>query len=90
MSLEASVEKSLREYAQKYRTHITLSEGAEIARRSIKTIYNWSSQGLFDGFKHKRGRLVLLTRDDFILFLFPVAPATRAPVSVRSNSAVEE
>ena len=58
-----------REYAAKYQPLILLAEAAEIARRPLGTIYDWSSQGLFDGFKVKQGRVALLGRKAFLRFL---------------------
>ena len=59
----------LAEYRDKYPPLITLPEGSVIARSPMGTMYEWSHQGLFDGFKIRAGRRVLLQRDAFIRFL---------------------
>ena len=63
-------EASIREYSQKYPPLILINQAAEIAQVPVGTIYDWSSRGLLDGFKTKRGRRVRLNRDAFLRFLF--------------------
>lgn len=63
------VQRCLQEFARLYPPLITLQQASVIAQCPLKTIYHWSSQGLFDGFKRRRGRRVRLLRDHFVLFL---------------------
>lgn len=62
-------ERLLAEYRQKFPPLITLSQAAEIAHVPLATAYDWSARKVFDGFKFKPGRSVLLSRDAFIEFL---------------------
>ena len=63
------IEKIINEYASSYAPIISTKDAAEIADRPLGTIYDWSSRGLFDGFKVKCGRHLRLGRDAFIRFL---------------------
>lgn len=56
-------------YSTLYPTIITVAQAAEIAGVPEKTIYAWSSMGLLDAFKAKRGRHVRLGRDALVRFL---------------------
>ena len=58
----------LAEYARKYPAMITYEHAVEISHCPLNTIYDWSSRGLFDGFKVP-GRNVLLGRDAFVRFV---------------------
>lgn len=57
------------EYARKYPAYISAEQAAEIAQRPTATLYDWSSRGLLDAFKSKRGRKVLFGRDAFVRWL---------------------
>lgn len=63
------------EYRKNYRPLITLPEAAEIARVPLATVHDWSSRGLLDAFKSKRGRRVLLELEAFVRFVVNT-PAT--------------
>ena len=60
------------EYAQQYPALITFQQAAEIASVELGTIYDWSSRGLFDGYKHRCGRYARLVRNEFIQFLLDI------------------
>jgi excisionase family DNA binding protein len=64
------IQATLEEYARKYQPLITVEQAAEIAQVPRGTIYDWSSRGLFNGFKSQRGRRIRLSRDAFLRFLF--------------------
>ena len=53
-------------YQQHYPPLITFQQASEICQRPRKTLYDWSSRGYFDGFKHHLGRERRLLRDPFI------------------------
>ena len=57
------------EYGRHYPPLITVEQAAEISRRKIQTIYDWSSRGLLDASKVKRGGRLLLKRDAFVRFI---------------------
>jgi excisionase family DNA binding protein len=59
----------LEEYARHYPPLITSEQAARIAQVPVATVYDWSSRGLFDSFKTKRGRRIRLNRDAFVQFL---------------------
>ncbi|HWA99687.1 MAG TPA: hypothetical protein VG713_14390 [Pirellulales bacterium] len=63
------VEELVQQYGTLYGPQLTLLEAAEIAKASLKTIYDWSSRGLLDGFKSGKGRGALLARDAFVRFV---------------------
>lgn len=65
-----AVDRALAEYAGKYPPYIVVEQAAEIAQVPAGTIYDWSSRGLLDPFKTKRGRRIRLNRDAFVQFLF--------------------
>lgn len=64
-----AVEEILAQYAERYPPLVTSGQAAEIAQVPIGTLYDWSSRGLLDGLKHRRGRRLLLQRDLFVRFL---------------------
>ena len=66
---ESVVQDLLRQYSEKHEPQITFAESAEIARRGIKTIYDWSSRGLLDGCRIGSGRGALLARDAYVRIL---------------------
>lgn len=66
---EIQIEAHVAEYAARYSALISVEQAAEIANVSRKTIYHWSSYGLLDTFKCKRGRHLRLGRDGFVRFL---------------------
>ena len=57
------------EYASRFPPLITVGQAAEISHRKIQTIYDWSSRGVLDGCKARRGGILLLVRDGFVRFL---------------------
>lgn len=57
------------DYAQHYPALITFKQAAAIANVELGTIYDWSSRGLLDAFKSRRGRYARLVRDRYIQFL---------------------
>ncbi len=63
------VDDCIRAFAQQYPPLIDFEQAATIARRSLNTIYDWSSRGLLDGFKMKPGKHCLLALDGFVRFL---------------------
>ena len=64
------VERLIREYSLRYPPLITATEAAEIARHdSLGTVYDWSSRGLLDAIKSKRGRRMHLDLAGYIRFL---------------------
>jgi hypothetical protein len=66
---EDQIKLHLAEYAARYPSFLCVEQAAEIAHVPVKSIYHWSSIGLMDAFKAKRGRHVRLSRDAFIRFL---------------------
>jgi transposase len=64
------VRQILAAFTAEYDTTITAAEAAAIAKVPKKTIYDWSSRGLLNGFKAKPGRWLLLLRDPFVCWLF--------------------
>jgi len=66
---QSDLDRLYREYRQQYLALITLDQAAEIAHSNKGTLYDWSSRGLLDGFKTKRGRRVLLDLFGFLRFL---------------------
>ena len=64
-----TVDDCIREYAETYPPLITLDQAAQIAQRSVNTIYDWSSRGLLESFKMKPGKRCLLALDGFVRFL---------------------
>jgi hypothetical protein len=69
-----AIRKALEEYAALYPPYVTVPQAAAIAARCPRTIYDWSSQGRFDGFKVRTGREIRLNRDALVLFLFGDKP----------------
>lgn len=59
----------LEHYRQHFPPLITFQQAAEIAQRPLKTVYDWSSRGYFDAFKHRLGRERRLLRDPFVLWM---------------------
>lgn len=57
------------EYRERYQPLISVEEAAEIAHVPRATIHSWSSAGLLDEFKVRRGRRVLFSRDAFVEFM---------------------
>jgi hypothetical protein len=57
------------EYRRQYPPLITVEQAAEISCRKVQTIYDWSSRGLLDSSKVKRGGRLLLRRDAFVRFI---------------------
>jgi hypothetical protein len=66
---ESQIKLHLAEYAAHYPSFLSINQAAAIGQVKTKTIYHWSSLGLLDGFKSKRGRHVRLSRDAFVRFL---------------------
>lgn len=66
---ESKIYELVAEYRRIYPPLITLPEAAEIARVPLATVHDWSSRGLLDGFKSKRGRRVLLELEAFVRFV---------------------
>ena len=64
------VRQILAAFRDDYDVTITAAEAAEIAKVPLKTIYDWSSRGLLNGFKSKPGRWLVLLRDPFVCYLF--------------------
>ena len=56
-------------FAEKYDLLITVEEAAAIARVPEGTVRDWSSRGVLDQFKTRRGRRVLFDRDGFVRWL---------------------
>jgi hypothetical protein len=77
---DARVKATVEQYAELYQPLITADDAADIARIPLGTVHDWSSRGFFDGFKSKRGRRILLNRDDFVRFL-----VAHAAAAVRSS-----
>jgi len=48
---------------------ITFPQAAKLAQVPIDTLYDWSSRGLLDSFKSKRGRRALLALTEFVRFI---------------------
>ena len=71
-------EADLDEYRANYPPWITVEQAAAIAGVPRGTLYDWSSNRLFDGFKAKRGRRIRLHRDSFIRFLVGGAGPSRS------------
>ena len=65
----ASIGSVMDEFSEKYPALITVEQAAEIAQIPPATIHAWSSAGRLDEFKHRRGRRLLLIRDEFVRFL---------------------
>lgn len=63
------LDELLDEYRRKYPPLLLIHEAAEIARVPKQTMYDWSSRGLLDALKVKRGRRVLFLRDAFIRYV---------------------
>ena len=68
MSAQAT-ERLIAEYRKTYPPLITIDDAAAIARVPVATVYDWSSRGLLDGIKSKRGRRLLIDLHGFINFL---------------------
>ena len=68
------VQRVAAEIAAKYLPLITLEEAAEISRCHMGTIYDRAHRGKFDRFKSRRGKGVLLVRDEFVRFLMTDPP----------------
>jgi hypothetical protein len=58
------------EYTRRYGPLISVAQAAEISRRKVQTVYDWSSRGLLDAFKVKRGGVLLLSVAGFVRYLF--------------------
>lgn len=63
------VTRILAQYANCYPPLIDFKQAAEIAHVPVGTIRDFSSRKLFEGFRTKAGRRVLLDRDAFIHFI---------------------
>jgi excisionase family DNA binding protein len=66
---EEAVAELIGEYAALYAGLLRTDEAAEIARVPVKTIYDWSSRGLMRAFSTRRGKRLLIRRDDFVRFV---------------------
>lgn len=64
--VDKDVDAILHECRGQYPTILTIKQAAEIAQVPLNTIYEWSSRGLLNAFKSKRGRHVRLGRDAFL------------------------
>jgi excisionase family DNA binding protein len=71
---DTEIESHVKYYSDRYTSLISVTQAAEIASVPNKTIYHWSSTGLLDAFKSKRGRRVRFGRDQFVRFLLEVSP----------------
>lgn len=67
-------EDPYQEIRQNYRKLITYAEAAEIARRSVKTLYGWKKRLVRFGVIVREGRNALLDRDLFIEYITRHAP----------------
>jgi hypothetical protein len=67
--LSKNADQVIADHKVDYAPLITLDEAATIARVPIGSVYDWSARGLFDEFKTKPGRAVLLHRDSFLNFI---------------------
>lgn len=59
------IERTVGQYAH-YPALIAVEQAAEIAQISTGTVYDWSSRGLLDGLKSRRGRHIRFDRDGFV------------------------
>ena len=73
---DVSIISMIAAYAAIYQPLISVGEAAAIAKVTPKTIYDWSSRGLLDPFKSKRGRHLRLIRDQFVRFVTEDSPQT--------------
>ncbi len=76
---DAKVNAIVASYADKFSRLILAEEAAAIAGIPVKTIHDWSSRGLFDGFKFKMGRRIRLDRDAFVRFLVAQSGGSAKP-----------
>ena len=65
----ANIDQIRSQYALKYPPLIDFKQAAEIAHAPIGTIHDFSSRKLFDGFRTKVGRRVLLDLSAFVTFI---------------------
>ena len=63
------IERICASYAQQFPPLITFKQAAEIAHVPLGTVYDYSSRRLFDGFRTKVGRHVLLDLAAFVTFI---------------------
>lgn len=66
---DEQIQQILAEYRAKYPPLISVDQAIEISLSPKATIYDWSSRQLFDAFKTRVGRRILLGRDEFVLFI---------------------
>ena len=66
------IQSVIADYAKVYPASISIEQAAEIAGVSKLTIYDWSSRGVLDEFKSRRGRRVRFYRDAFVRHLHQV------------------
>jgi phage terminase Nu1 subunit (DNA packaging protein) len=64
-----NAEEVVQKYLQKYDIVITFEKAAEIARLPLATVYDWSSRGLFNSFRSKKGRHVRLHTEAYVRWL---------------------
>ena len=66
---DTATDRLFSEFAKLYPPLITVDDAAAIARVPVATVYDWSSRGLLDAIKSKRGRRLLIDLRGFIEFL---------------------
>lgn len=66
---ESHIERVAAEYREHYPALISIEQAMAIAGVPRATLYDWSSRGLLDAIKVRRGRRLLLARDGFLRWL---------------------
>lgn len=66
----SDIDDIIDEYGRRFGPIITAQQAAEISRRKVQTIYDWSSRGKLDGFRVKRDGVLLLSLAGFVRWLF--------------------